>query len=408
MSNGWNGPDPTQASDSASYELGTEFLVNQTVTITAVRVLSGSTPGAFAGRQGRIWTNGGALLGTAAMPTNLPSGWQTYTLATPLVRPAGSRFVVSYTTGGDYCALAHGLDSDVPSADGALTAVGNANSTNGNGVFNTSTAQFPTRSVNNTFYGIDVVYTIGGGSTPPSISNVTVVQNGGGQVASTITAVPGSAGLTGATYSWVWGDGTSTTGQLSNTASHTYPADYSYPILASVTDTNSLSGYAAACADIELPASAGLNFDQLIDAVLSQAATLGVFETVAEHDQLNAPSNGVAFNVLFGKVLPARGSSGLASTTAVVLLNAYLYRQTAGSLPLDQVDKSMVDALSVFFTSLHGGYTLGGLVRQVDVLGEFGTPLSATGGYTDYAGAQYRVIKVTIPLVVNDAWEQVA
>ncbi|HET9889648.1 MAG TPA: DUF4082 domain-containing protein [Mycobacterium sp.] len=408
MSNGWNGADPTQATDAASYELGTEFLVNQTITITAVRVWSGASPGSYSGRQGRIWTNGGALLGTAAMPTNLPSGWQTYNLATPLVRPAGSRFVVSFSSGGNYGTLPHGLDSDVVSADGAVTAVGVNNSTNGNGVFTTSPTSFPTRDFNNTFYGIDVVYSLGGGSTPPTVTNVSAVQNGNGQVASAITATGGSAGLTGATYNWSWGDGTTTTGQLSNTATHTYANDFVYPILAWVTDTNALSGYGAACADIELPASAGLNFDNLIDAVLSKAATLGIFETVAEHDQLNAPTNGINFNVLFGTVKPARGSSGLAATSVVVLLNAYLYRQTAGSLPLDQVDKSMVDALSVFFAALTGAYTLGGLVRKIDLLGEFGTPLTASGGYADYAGANYRVIKVGIPLVVDDVWQQVA
>jgi len=53
-----------------------------------------------------------------------------------------------------------------------------------------------------------------------------------------------------------------------------------------------------------------------------------------------------------------------------------------------------------------GGFTLGGLVRDVDVNGEFGTPLEAVYGYVAIDGAMYRVATITIPVIVNDVWTQ--
>ena len=60
-------------------------------------------------------------------------------------------------------------------------------------------------SPQNTFYGIDIVYTATGGNTPPTIVGMTVVADGL-SVTSTINATDNET-LAGATYSWVWGDG---------------------------------------------------------------------------------------------------------------------------------------------------------------------------------------------------------
>ncbi len=153
--------------------------------------------------------------------------------------------------------------------------------------------------------------------------------------------------------------------------------------------------------------SPGLDFDAIVDALASHALSLGVFDTVNEHEPMSSPATGVTAAVWFQRVGPARAESGLASTTALLVCNARLYLPTL-TQPPDQTDKSLLDALSALFAAYNGDFTLGGLVKYVDVLGKNGVSLSGVAGYQDWSSTQYRVITVTIPLIINDAWEQVA
>jgi len=53
-----------------------------------------------------------------------------------------------------------------------------------------------------------------------------------------------------------------------------------------------------------------------------------------------------------------------------------------------------------------GDFTLGGLVRDVDLLGHSGQQLSALPGWLDMGEAKYRTVDITIPMVISDAWAQ--
>lgn len=167
MPNAWNGADPTEAADAADYELGVEYLANSAITITHVRVWSGAGEVDIANRRARVWTPLGVQLGIATLPANLPVGWSSYALDAPVVRQAGERFIISYSSGGNYGALANGLSASVPSADGVVTALSFDASTAGNGRFNTTPTLFPTTgSTTSAFYGPDFTYTVGAaGST---------------------------------------------------------------------------------------------------------------------------------------------------------------------------------------------------------------------------------------------------
>ena len=46
-------------------------------------------------------------------------------------------------------------------------------------------------------------------------------------------------------------------------------------------------------------------------------------------------------------------------------------------------------------------------MRCVDLLGQAGVPLSARAGYLEMDdGAVYRVVTLTVPVLVNDLWSQ--
>lgn len=404
MSSGWNGADPGLTADTGDYELGTEYLVNEDVTLTHVRVYAHAQEEGFVGRVGRIWSTGGALLGSAPMPDTLPVGWSIYELDTPVTRTAGQRFVVSYSTGGRYAFTSGALTGGVTSADGALTAVATASATNGNGIFNETPTSFPNQTFGAAFYGADVEYTLGAGGTAPTITNVSLTADGLNVVA--VVAATDPEGLVGATYRVEWGDGDIDTSS-SASFSHTYAAEGLKAILARVTDSTGRSDYAAAA--IQLYAELGFDPTAIIDAVASHAAASGYFDRVNKHEPKNAPGHGLSASIWAQSLGPARGQSGLRSTTALLILNVRIMSNMLQE-PQDDIDPQILEATSGLVGAYSGDFTLGGLIRNVDLLGQVSQGLRADAGYLTIGGSDggmYRVMVISVPMIINDAWGQV-
>lgn len=142
----------------------------------------------------------------------------------------------------------------------------------------------------------------------------------------------------------------------------------------------------------------------VIDAVQSHALASGYFDSVNGHEPKSAPGEGLTYSVWAQQLGPAR-LSGLASTSARIALTGRLYKPFR-SEPDDSIDPDMVDALDALMGAYAGNFTLGGLVRSVDLQGSDGTPLSAQAGYQTIDRQVYRILDITIPLIINDAWTQ--
>lgn len=410
MAVGWNGADPSEVVDSDNYSLGTAYKANQDITITHVRVWAGAGEVNLAGRTGKVWTTGGAELATVALPDDLPTGWSTHALGAPVERLANQQWVVSYDTGGNYGFLNHGLDADVVSADGAVTALGFGNAPGGiNGRFNATPGDFPASgSAGHGFYGADIQYTLGvGGNTAPQITAASVVAVDATATA-TITATDAET-LTGATYGYDWGDG-STPSQTSHptaTAQHTYTASGIYPVLLWVTDADAATDYVARYVEVEVPpaVASGVDAGTVLDAALSHAARLGSFRAFTRHEPKNAPGAGLTYAMWIDSIRPVAARSGLDTTSVRFVINARLYSNMLAE-PQDEIDPEIVAAVDELFAAYTGDFTLGGLVSHVDLLGAYGDPLQAQAGYLNQDGKLFRVMTVTLPLIINDAWEQ--
>jgi hypothetical protein len=149
-----------------------------------------------------------------------------------------------------------------------------------------------------------------------------------------------------------------------------------------------------------------LAIDAIIDAVASHASATGWFDRFNGHEPKNAPGNGLTGAVWLEGVRPV-ASSGLASSSALLVLNVRLYTSMLQE-PQDRIDPTMVKALSDLYAAYAGDYTLGGLVRHVDLRGADGIPLSAKAGYLNQDQRMFRIITITLPVVVNDAWDEEA
>lgn len=71
--------------------------------------------------------------------------------------------------------------------------------------------------------------------------------------------------------------------------------------------------------------------------------------------------------------------------------------------PVDRLEKEIARTVSRIKNDLAGEYDLGATIRQVDVGGEYGTPLNAEMGYIELGGITFRTADVQIPLVVDDS-----
>jgi hypothetical protein len=150
-----------------------------------------------------------------------------------------------------------------------------------------------------------------------------------------------------------------------------------------------------------------LDAQGLFDAVASHAEKLGLFASTGTHEPKNAPPNGITCAIWIDQIGPVPAGSGLAAATARVVFMVRIYSPML-SIPYDAIDPDVLSACSVLLGEYAGSFTLGGLIRNVDILGATGTPLSAKAGYLTQDNKLFRVMDITLPLIVNDVWSEVA
>lgn len=144
----------------------------------------------------------------------------------------------------------------------------------------------------------------------------------------------------------------------------------------------------------------------ITDAYMSHAMASGWFEMVNGHEPKNAPSTGgLTAAVWTDDVIPIGSASGLDSVTAVLVMKLRIYT-SAIQEPADAIDPNMLAAADDLCRAYIGDFTLGGLVKNVDIFGMYGQSLRAKAGYIQQDGMHFRVMDITLPAVVNDLWTE--
>lgn len=143
----------------------------------------------------------------------------------------------------------------------------------------------------------------------------------------------------------------------------------------------------------------------ILDAAVSHALASGHFERVNGHEPKNAPGRGLTAAIWAQSLGPVPAGSGLTRTTARLVLNIRIYSDMLQE-PQDGIDPAVLRAVDALMSAYSGDFELGGNVRNVDLLGQAGIPLSAEAGYQNVGGTMYRIMTITLPLIVNDVWTQ--
>lgn len=150
---------------------------------------------------------------------------------------------------------------------------------------------------------------------------------------------------------------------------------------------------------------ADVEFEAIGDAIVSHALTTGHFDNVAGHEPKNAPGKGISGALWLDDVNAVPQVSGLAATSLLLTYSFRIYLDMLTE-PQDRIDPDIARAAVEFMRKVSADFTLDGLVDQIDLLGAYGAAFGCKAGYIDQDGRKFRVLIVTVPVLVHDVFEQ--
>lgn len=147
------------------------------------------------------------------------------------------------------------------------------------------------------------------------------------------------------------------------------------------------------------------DYRALFNGVVSVPMALGVFDKVNSHEPENPPGKGVNCSVTLGPIAPA--SSGLASTSLKITFLVRIY-SSLEQRPLDPVDPELLVATAALIGAYSGGFELTGFTSPGVVRDIALAEVTAAPAYLIQDGKGFRVMEVTVPIEINDAFDQEA
>lgn len=153
------------------------------------------------------------------------------------------------------------------------------------------------------------------------------------------------------------------------------------------------------------------NFDgaavlALLAAVKTVPAKLGSLRSsVVFHEPRVPPSTLPALALWLGPLEPIGAVSGLSEVSGRVTVQGRIYICTAEKVS-DKTEEQLLTLMSAVLGGFAGAFTLGGEAMMCDLLGAYGTKLSAQPGYVEYASAAYRVAEVSVPVIIDPLWTE--
>jgi hypothetical protein len=147
-----------------------------------------------------------------------------------------------------------------------------------------------------------------------------------------------------------------------------------------------------------------IDINGVLDELTSHAARLGRFEKVNGFEPKNNPGNGLSAAIWVNRIDPIKNSP--LNATSIRLEFQFRIYQNFISEPQDAIDPNVFSALDLLMDAYSNDFTLNTEAREIDLLGQFGTGLSAQAGYIDMAGKLYRQVTLTIPVIIDDVWTQ--
>lgn len=146
-----------------------------------------------------------------------------------------------------------------------------------------------------------------------------------------------------------------------------------------------------------------LDTKPIMSALVTIAQKSGMFPGgVKKFEPRGQPPSGLSVSLISG-VLAATTTSGMNSASLRWQVDGMVYLPINVDPP-ENIDVLLMNAAAGYLEALCGQFTLGGLVRHIDIFGSDGDKLAATPGYLEHDKKMYRVNRLVIPLIINSKW----
>lgn len=146
-----------------------------------------------------------------------------------------------------------------------------------------------------------------------------------------------------------------------------------------------------------------LGFETILNKVRSHADSLGVFDSVQTYESVLGPDNSVNCNIWLNDITTIPG--GLDQTSVCMTFNVSIMSPLL-SEPYEETDNRMMAALDALMIAYNGDITFDDTIRCIDILGHESEGITVTAGYAAIDSTKYRVLMVSLPLLVDGVWEQ--
>jgi hypothetical protein len=309
-----NDPDPV--------ELGVKFTASANGLISGLRFYKG--PQNTGAHVADLWSSTGTLLATATFTNENASGWQQVSFAAPVSIAAGTTYVASYHTSGNYSVDTGYFNAAVTS--GHLTAPAGANGVYAYG----GGSIFPTSTYQSSNYWVDVVYT----SSPVANSDGGFVVNQGNPITISATTLLANdtdpsglplsvTGVSGASNGTVTYNATNKTATFVPNAGFTGAASFAY----SIAD----SGGATAVGNVSLLVTDPTTASLFNPATSPAVSTVNDSSPIELGIKFQASSNGTITGIRFYKGPQNVGThvADLWTSTGTLLTSATFSNETA-------------------------------------------------------------------------------
>lgn len=147
-----------------------------------------------------------------------------------------------------------------------------------------------------------------------------------------------------------------------------------------------------------------LDIAGILNAMVSHAQNTGYFQQVNQHESKQSAFEGLTCEIWVEMVNPVK-TSGLDTTSIRIQFEVRMYAGTM-SEPYDDVDSNLVIAMDALMRAYTGDFTLGGIVRHIDIFGAYGQGIQARTGFINHDGKEFRVFSINVPMIVDDLWDQ--
>lgn len=155
----------------------------------------------------------------------------------------------------------------------------------------------------------------------------------------------------------------------------------------------------------------GFDYGQLLTDITDYCGRTGLFDSVQAFELDGNIGQFVAAVFPAGPAMePVEGLSGVNVTSLRVTFVIRLYLAVSQQTP-DVVDPKMMHATSTLMQRFSEGFTFTETIYAVDILGEQGVKLTAHAGYMKVGSPEgtslYRIMDITVPLLLANVWQQV-